>query len=239
MLKIVNLTPHNLTVYPPEGDEPIATYSSEGVARVSVTATPIAGLGTEHGVIPVVSREFGDVEGLPEAKEGYLFVVSSLVQGQVPHRRDVLSPDTGPGSVVRDDDGRIVGVRRFTKDARPLVTLEESKASTNNPIDKIADVVPPTDTNSRWWTLEDAADAFGIPADTGGLDREDQAAQIVFRTPGNYLLYVVTDAEDIDDFPYQEEEFDEDGKPIAVFHVRKRTQEEFAELFGILPNRGA
>lgn len=237
MVKIVNLTPHTLNMYPVEGDEPIATYDSEGVARVSVNSTPVAGLGTDTGVIPVMEREFGEVEGLPAPKEGHVFVVSSLVQGQVPHRRDVLSPDTGPGSVVRDENGRIIGVRRFTKDAPSLVTLEMSKASTDNLIDKIADVVPPTDERSRWWTLEDAANAFGIPADTAF--REDQAAKIVFRTPENRMLYVVTDAEDVDDFPYQEEEFDEDGKPIAVFHVRKRTQEEFAELFGILPNRGA
>ena len=120
MVKIVNLTPHQLTLYAvesSEGDAPIATYASEGVARVSVTSTPVAGLGTDAGVIPVMRREFGEVEGLPEPQEGYVFVVSSLVQGQVPHRRDVLSPDTGPGSVVRDENGRIIGVRRFTKDA--------------------------------------------------------------------------------------------------------------------------
>ena len=40
------------------------------------------------------------------------FIVSSIVAQHV-SREDVLAPDTSPDSVVRDEKGRILGVRRF------------------------------------------------------------------------------------------------------------------------------
>jgi hypothetical protein len=67
--------------------------------------------------IPVVKTVFGDVAGIPEPQEGTTFVVSTLVLQALKEsgaiRDDLVSPDTGNESVIRDDDGKIVGVRRF------------------------------------------------------------------------------------------------------------------------------
>lgn len=91
--------------------------------------------------IPVVKTVFGDVEGLPLACEncksyhicvdGYgnlpftkdftcqqpsiIYIVSSLVAQAAKDRNDVIAPDTSPAGVVRDEQGRIIGVKRFQR----------------------------------------------------------------------------------------------------------------------------
>lgn len=116
---IVNLTQHDVNLYL-ENDTKVITFQGVGAeraARVSVESTPAPSIRTLDGDLPFVKRVFGEVTGLPEPREDTLFIVSSLVMGQVPERKDCIAPDTGPDSVKRDDDGRIIGVRRFTQDA--------------------------------------------------------------------------------------------------------------------------
>lgn len=106
---ILNYTPHTINVYDAEGREVIRSYPPSGeVARVNVTAKEV---GTANGV-PVVHNTFGAVEGLPEPLVETRILVSLMVL-QAANRHDLLAPDTGPASVVRDDAGNIVGVRRF------------------------------------------------------------------------------------------------------------------------------
>ena len=62
--------------------------------------------------VPVVRTRFIKVEGLPEPEKGKVFIVSTLV-AQAVKRNDVIAPDTSPQSVVRDENGRIIGVKRF------------------------------------------------------------------------------------------------------------------------------
>jgi hypothetical protein len=89
-------------VFPPSGT----------VARVSTQATP---MGSVCG-IDVVKTTYGAVEGLPAADRRTTYVVSALVLAALGSERDdVVAPDTGPSSVVRDTEGKIVGVRRFTR----------------------------------------------------------------------------------------------------------------------------
>lgn len=78
--------------------------------------------------IPYVAKTYGKIANLPEYKEGeaICYVVSFPVllairaQDDTDEngkrwrgRRDIMCPDTGPASVVRDKSGRIVGIRRF------------------------------------------------------------------------------------------------------------------------------
>jgi len=107
--KLVNLTPHPV-VLALEGEERVIPPSG-GVARVSTTTEVI---GTLDGV-PVVRTRIGQVIGLPEPEVGTVYIVSSLVAqaAAAMGRDDVLAPDTGPDSAVRDADGRIVAVRRL------------------------------------------------------------------------------------------------------------------------------
>lgn len=54
---------------------------------------------------------FGKVENLPEPQEGVVYVVSALVAQAVPDREDVFIPD----DTVRDEQGRIIGVRALAR----------------------------------------------------------------------------------------------------------------------------
>ena len=97
-MPFVNLTPHVINVvdgpaFPPSG----------AVARVKST-TEVA--GTVDGVA-LYRVAFGAVEGLPAEVPGTILIVSALVRGAVPARRDVASP----GELVRGADGNPVGCR--------------------------------------------------------------------------------------------------------------------------------
>lgn len=109
MKKLVNLTPHIINICNEEGAI-ISSIESSGVARVATTSTVI---GDINGV-PVVKNVFGNVTGLPEPEAGTVFIVSMIVKSAVPHRDDVVVPDTSPSSVVRDSGGNIIGVKRFS-----------------------------------------------------------------------------------------------------------------------------
>jgi len=107
---LVNLTPHEIVVRREDGSE-FRIPPSGVVARVTATTEPA---GTLAGV-PVVSTRYGEIEDLPAPRAGVQYIVSSLVRMAATGRTDLVSPDTGPESAVRDGDGRIVAVRRFTR----------------------------------------------------------------------------------------------------------------------------
>ena len=106
---IVNLTPHELTIY----GHSLATKripASGTVARVSTVqeVEPFTVDGEN-----LVRTTFGEVEGLPAPVAGTWYVVSAMVLSRVTDRPDVVAPDTGP-TAERDASGKILGVRRFT-----------------------------------------------------------------------------------------------------------------------------
>ena len=118
-MKLKNYTPHEINVYGNGFYTSIKT-EVEGGIRVSEKATPLRSLFIIDGLeIDVVTKQYGVVEGLPEQEEGVYLIVSLMVaqalksQGII--RSDIISPDTGPGSVIRDEDGHIKGVKRFQK----------------------------------------------------------------------------------------------------------------------------
>lgn len=117
-MKFVNLTPHALGICDPEG-KLIASIPSVGSARVKTSATEVAKVEIEGTEVSVVETSYGEVEGLPEPIEGTMYIVSILVVSALKalgiDRSDVVAPDTGPASVVRDEGGNIVGVKRFTR----------------------------------------------------------------------------------------------------------------------------
>lgn len=57
--------------------------------------------------IPIYEAVYGDVVGLPEEKDGVVYIVSGMVNAAAEGRGDVYSP----GSLIRDDEGRPVGCR--------------------------------------------------------------------------------------------------------------------------------
>ena len=100
-MKIVNLTPHEITFVRESGN--IAIPPSGDLARVS-QKTEITG---EIEGIPTTKTVYSEVEGLPKPKEDTIFIVSSLVASRVPERLDVFIPNES----VRDEQGRIIGCK--------------------------------------------------------------------------------------------------------------------------------
>lgn len=111
MTSLINLTPHPIHICGSDGNV-IRTIQPEKVpARVAsktIQAAPVDG-------IPVTITEFGSVEGLPEPAADVVYIVSMLVQQALPERTDLLRPDTGPANVVRDAEGKIVGVKALAR----------------------------------------------------------------------------------------------------------------------------
>lgn len=106
-MNIINLTPHTITFISTNNNmQKYAVAPSGIVARVSASTETIGEVTTPEGfVIPVTQTVFGQVENLPEPEENVIYVVSSLVAGRVPDRKDVYIPNES----IRDDKGRIIG----------------------------------------------------------------------------------------------------------------------------------
>jgi hypothetical protein len=99
-MEFVNLTPHAITVRPEGGMERV--FASQGMARISDATGPAGSVGG----LPVVGVAAGSVTGLPEPREGVVFLVARLVAAALPGRVDLLFPF----GEIRDGAGRIVAV---------------------------------------------------------------------------------------------------------------------------------
>jgi len=111
-MKVVNLTPHEVVVMS-DNREVVDRYPATGqIARVSEVIEPD---NLDLGGVPVVRKRHAEVVGLPEPQDEVLYLVSVIVPPAVPDRNDLIVPDTGPDSAVRDDGGRIIGVRRLAR----------------------------------------------------------------------------------------------------------------------------
>jgi hypothetical protein len=105
---MLNLTQHPITVQ--SGDRSVTFQPSGTVARVETVESVEFQIDFDGVIIPVVSRRFGDVQGLPVY--GSPCIVSSLVLGAVPGRPDTFAPDTG-STAIRNDKGQVIAVTRL------------------------------------------------------------------------------------------------------------------------------
>ena len=119
MAKVINLTPHEIVVFDPSGSKAILTIPSEGVVRAKMNVEPLGLIYTDDGVpLPIVNAVYGPPEGpLPPFDDETAIIVSHIAaQSILTHRPEwaghLLVPDTGP-TAVRDEQGRILGVRQF------------------------------------------------------------------------------------------------------------------------------
>ena len=63
--------------------------------------------------VPTVNKIYTDPINLPDPEEGTVYIVSAIVLSALKGKRtDLVCPDTGPKSVVRNDK-TILGVRGF------------------------------------------------------------------------------------------------------------------------------
>lgn len=103
MERLINLTPHPVTVVDGQGTTLKVIYPSGRVVRLSQHTESV---GTIDGV-PISKTVYGSPEGLPEFEAGVYYVVSQLVKGALPNRRDLLVP----AEIVRDSNNNIVGCK--------------------------------------------------------------------------------------------------------------------------------
>jgi len=103
-MEFVNLTSHDVVIYP-EDKEPVRIPPSGTEARVQSYTS-----GT--GVVRI--RKAGPLVGLPEAKEGVLYIASSMVVAKAcaNGRTDVVAPACD----VRSQSGRIIGASHFVRE---------------------------------------------------------------------------------------------------------------------------
>ncbi len=111
-MKVVNLTPHYITLQL-QGDGDKITFEPSGtVARCHAASNQIGILDVgRHSHVPVNLVRLGEVENLPPPAQGVRYLVSRIVAdaGKLAGRDDLLIPD----DTVRDADGRIIGCRAF------------------------------------------------------------------------------------------------------------------------------
>ena len=115
MTKLINLTPHAITIRVDEAD--IIIEPTLPAARVNQKSYRAAGVWTENNIeIPVHVPIFQGVENLPEPQNGVIYITSMMVASSDigKERDDVMGLDTGP-TVIRDADGNIAAVRGLVK----------------------------------------------------------------------------------------------------------------------------
>ena len=109
MSKIVNLTPHEITVYK---DGVVAlTLPSEGVARADSKSVIIDSVNG----IDITRVIFGEPIDLPEPEDDTFYVVSRItIESAATSGRttdDLLTTDR----LVRDENGRVIGCESFAR----------------------------------------------------------------------------------------------------------------------------
>ena len=103
MEQFVNLTPHDIRElstgrkFPPSGR----------IARVTTQSKKVM----DFDRIPIFSTDFGTLEGLPEQKDGVMYIISALCleAARKLGRYDVVAP----GNVQRDRLGNPIGCLGF------------------------------------------------------------------------------------------------------------------------------
>lgn len=106
-VKIVNLTPHEIMVYDAAGESVLQVIPSSGMARAAQTREPLADING----IPVSKTGYGAVEGLPDQRDGVVYIVSVLTAQAAPDRKDLYIVD----DLVRDEAGRILGCKALAQ----------------------------------------------------------------------------------------------------------------------------
>jgi len=113
MTKLVNLTPHGITVYHDNGNAfylpqhgyPVRLAEERQTIGTIYTTDKAYGDGYD---IPVNIVRYGITNDLPEPEDGTLYIVSRPVAEANRGRNDLIVPD----DIVRED-GVIIGCRAF------------------------------------------------------------------------------------------------------------------------------
>ena len=105
-MRIVNLTPHTIRLYLPDGE--VREVPPSGTVGRLQTRREV--IGTVGGM-PVVRVTHGEPVGLPQPEEGTIYLVPLIVLQACRGRTDVFALDTSPEGAVRDEHGNVVGTK--------------------------------------------------------------------------------------------------------------------------------
>jgi hypothetical protein len=98
--RFINLTPHMISVFSTGG---VAyEFPSEGVAHVDDTELQVVRV---HAGVEIRQTQYGEVAGLPEPREGVVYIVSPMVRKRLPQRTDLASPDLRESSQCENIKG--------------------------------------------------------------------------------------------------------------------------------------
>lgn len=101
-MKIVNMTPHQVTICD-ASNKVVHTYPASG-ETIRLKAETITVDHLPDGT-PLSRTVFGDPVGLPAESTDTIYIVSQLIKSALPERRDLAVP----AQVVRDGNGNIIG----------------------------------------------------------------------------------------------------------------------------------
>ena len=108
-VKVINCTPHDVVIISESGN---ITFERSGIIpRLKEVQQKINSVNSNGIEIDIMEKSFLEPEGLPEPKEGTIYIVSALVAGAVKHRDDLVIPN----DTIRDDQGRIIGCRNLAR----------------------------------------------------------------------------------------------------------------------------
>lgn len=113
MKRIINLTPHQITVEKDMGGGLTGSTVIEPSGKVARVKEKVEILPDEGNIL-FVRTQWGEIQNLPEPKDGVYYLVSSIVFAAT-DRKDVIAVDTGPDSAIRDGNGNIKAVKRLKK----------------------------------------------------------------------------------------------------------------------------
>jgi len=109
-MKIVNLTPHAVTIVNDEGSS-LMSFPSEGVARARENNTIVGKLFN----IPIVEKTFEEPEGLPDFKEGIFYIVSIITANAARAIGRTTEDLLITSDLTRDAEGQILGCKSLAK----------------------------------------------------------------------------------------------------------------------------
>ena len=114
-MNLVNMTPHDVNIVDEDGVL-IRRYEKSGVyVRAKTPSQAVLG---SLGRVPVVApADFtnAEISNLPNSNVPIIVSILAAPGAAKVYAGSVFTPDTGPASVVRDDKGHIVGVRRLIR----------------------------------------------------------------------------------------------------------------------------
>jgi hypothetical protein len=106
-MDIINLTPHKVTVVDGNG-EVLNEFPPSGMAaRVLCEYERKEDVQGIHVYVQIPKQ----VVDLPDPVDGTRYIVSGMVLGMLPDRKDLVAPN----NLVRDEEGNITGCRSFVR----------------------------------------------------------------------------------------------------------------------------